>query len=64
MASIGCGRSGASRSSTLYGDEELRRATTADPIAMVDDAHPTREGYVRLWLPIFERELDTILKEG
>lgn len=46
----------------LWGNQKLRRATANDPLAMVDDAHPTREGYVKLWLPIFEEKLNNILK--
>lgn len=46
----------------LWADPALNALTDANPIAMMDDAHPTRAGYLRLWTPIFERELIKALK--
>ncbi|WP_262315931.1 SGNH/GDSL hydrolase family protein [Lacticaseibacillus parakribbianus] len=48
----------------LYGDAALHDATKALPAAMADDAHPTRLGYRKLWLPRFEQALLALIGGG
>lgn len=45
----------------LFYNWVLQRETKLLPNAMVDDVHPTQEGYLKLWLPIFERTLTVAL---
>lgn len=41
----------------LFHDEALNSSMKAHPYSMWDDAHPTQEGYFKVWLPFFEKEL-------
>lgn len=41
----------------LYNNEGLKSSTKIHPNAMADDAHPTQEGYLKIWLPVFEQAL-------
>ena len=45
----------------LFNNEGLLASTAAHPQAMFDDVHPTQEGYLKIWLPVFEKELAAIL---
>ncbi|MDD6431712.1 SGNH/GDSL hydrolase family protein [Limosilactobacillus sp.] len=45
----------------LFHNQGLLASTAAHPNAMFDDVHPTQEGYLKIWLPVFERELTAIL---
>ncbi|QNQ81512.1 SGNH/GDSL hydrolase family protein [Lactobacillus sp. PV034] len=47
----------------LFNNQALMAATSAHPNAMFDNIHPTREGYLKLWLPVFEQELTQILNK-
>ena len=47
----------------LFNNQALKAATSAHPNAMFDNIHPTREGYLKLWLPVFEQELTQILNK-
>ena len=47
----------------LFHHQCLLASTKAHPNAMFDDVHPTQEGYVKIWLPVFEKQLTTILAE-
>lgn len=47
----------------LFHNQGLLDATAAHPNAMFDDVHPTQEGYLQIWLPVFEEELTKILAE-
>lgn len=46
----------------LFHNQGLHASTAAHPNAMFDDVHPTQEGYLKIWLPVFERELALIIK--
>lgn len=41
----------------LFHDQALNASMKAHPNSMWDDAHPTQEGYLKVWLPFFEKEL-------
>lgn len=45
----------------LFHNQGLLASTAAHPNAMFDDVHPTQEGYLKIWLPVFEKELPAIL---
>lgn len=45
----------------LFHHQGLLDATAAHPNAMFDDVHPTQEGYLKIWLPVFEEKLAEIL---
>lgn len=45
----------------LFHNQGLLASTAAHPNAMFDDVHPTQEGYLKIWLPVFEQELTNIL---
>lgn len=45
----------------LFNNSAVMAATKAHPNAMFDNIHPTREGYLKIWLPVFEQELTQIL---
>lgn len=45
----------------LFHNQGLLASTAAHPDAMFDDVHPTQEGYLKIWLPVFEQELTAIL---
>lgn len=45
----------------LFDNQGLLASTAAHPNAMFDDVHPTQEGYLKIWLPVFERELTAII---
>ena len=47
----------------LFNDQGLHASLRAHPNAMFDDVHPTQEGYLKVWLPVFERQLTKILEE-
>lgn len=47
----------------LFHNRGLLASTAAHPNAMFDDVHPTQEGYLKIWLPVFERELTAIITE-
>lgn len=47
----------------LFHNQGLIASTAAHPNAMFDDVHPTQEGYLKIWLPVFERELTAIVTE-
>lgn len=34
------------------------------PLYMADPIHPTRAGYLKIWTPLFERELDVFFNQG
>lgn len=44
----------------LFNNAGLNAATTAHPNAMFDEVHPTQEGYLKLWLPVFEQKLSAL----
>ncbi len=44
----------------LFHNQGLLASTAAHPHAMFDDVHPTQEGYLKIWLPVFEQELAAI----
>lgn len=46
----------------LFHDQALNASIKAHPNAMFDDAHPTQEGYLKVWLPFFEEKLIKCLK--
>lgn len=46
----------------LFHNEGLLVSTAAHPNAMFDDVHPTQEGYLKIWLPVFEAGLSRVLK--
>lgn len=41
----------------LFHDQALKASMKAHPNSMYDDAHPTQEGYLKVWLPFFEKQL-------
>lgn len=41
----------------LFHNQGLLASTTVHHHAMFDDVHPTQEGYLKIWLPVFEDEL-------
>lgn len=45
----------------LFHNEGLKASLAAHPNAMFDDAHPTQEGYLKVWFPIFERALTNLI---
>lgn len=45
----------------LFHNQTIHDKTVANPDAMFDDIHPTQEGYLKIWLPFFEKELAEIL---
>lgn len=45
----------------LFHNKGLLASSAAHPYAMFDDVHPTQEGYLKIWLPVFEKELTAIL---
>ncbi|WP_164508218.1 SGNH/GDSL hydrolase family protein [Lapidilactobacillus wuchangensis] len=45
----------------LWADEQVKQATAAQPMAMMDDAHPTRFGYREIWTPRFEAALTALM---
>lgn len=45
----------------LFDNQGLLASTAAHPNAMFDDVHPTQEGYLKIWLPVFEKELTAII---
>lgn len=45
----------------LFHDEALHASIKAHPNSMFDDAHPTQEGYLKVWLPFFEKKLEEVL---
>lgn len=47
----------------LFNNRTVLRQTADDPNAMFDDIHPTQEGYLNIWLPVFEQELTRILNK-
>lgn len=46
----------------LFNNQGLRASVKAHPHAMFDDVHPTQEGYLKLWLPVFEQELAAVVQ--
>lgn len=46
----------------LFHNDGLLASTAAHPNAMFDDVHPTQEGYLKIWLPVFEAGLSRVLK--
>lgn len=46
----------------LFHDQALNASIKAHPNSMYDDAHPTQEGYLKVWLPFFEKQLEEKLK--
>ena len=45
----------------LYNDRGVLAATKIRKNAMFDNIHPTQEGYLKIWLPFFEKWLGEIL---
>lgn len=45
----------------LFHNQGLLASTAAHSNAMFDDVHPTQEGYLKIWLPVFEQELTAVL---
>ncbi|WP_203624354.1 SGNH/GDSL hydrolase family protein [Lacticaseibacillus sp. 866-1] len=45
----------------LKHNQALASATSQLPFAMLDDAHPTQQGYLKLWTPIFRAQLSELL---
>lgn len=48
----------------LFHNTGLVASLAAHPHAMLDDVHPTQEGYLKVWLPVFELELTKILAKN
>lgn len=48
----------------LYHDAGLNASIAGRKYAMFDEVHPTQEGYLKVWLPVFEKRLIQILKRG
>lgn len=46
----------------LYHDTGLNASIAGRKYAMFDEVHPTQEGYLKVWLPVFEKHLIQILK--
>ncbi|KRN21086.1 SGNH/GDSL hydrolase family protein [Lacticaseibacillus camelliae] len=45
----------------LHHDKALASATSMQRFAMLDDAHPTQLGYLKLWTPLFRASLTKLL---
>lgn len=48
----------------LFNNQGLQASIKAHPHAMFDDVHPTQEGYLKVWLPVFEQELAAIVQKN
>lgn len=48
----------------LWQDPVVKAENRAQPLAMVDDAHPTRLGYRNIWTPIFRQQLTDVLRQS
>lgn len=48
----------------LYHDTGLNASLAGRKYAMFDEVHPTQEGYLKVWLPVFEKSLVRILKKN
>ncbi|MBB1079563.1 SGNH/GDSL hydrolase family protein [Limosilactobacillus sp. STM2_1] len=48
----------------LFNDSGLHASLAAHPNAMFDDVHPTQEGYLKVWLPLFERALPRFIDKN
>jgi hypothetical protein len=45
----------------LWRDPVVKSITALSPYAMMDDAHPTRLGYQKIWTPLFRHSIEKIL---
>lgn len=48
----------------IFNDETLKASMRSHRNGMWDDAHPTQEGYLHVWLPKFEMELTKIFSQN
>ena len=47
----------------LYNDPGVLATTRIRKNAMFDNIHPTQEGYLKIWLPVFEKRLAEIFQD-